>query len=255
MCLIVFSYKQHPDFPFILAGNRDEFFARPTLEAHFWDTKPEILAGRDQKAGGTWLGISRRGRIGAITNYRDFNNPREGERSRGEIIPKVLLGKNSAEKEIRSIGDRGNLYGGFNLLAGSLDSFFYINNISGKVESVSNGFHGISNAYLNTPWPKVEEAKKGVKEIISNRNFRTEELFEVLLNSKTYDEHSLPDTGLSKEMEKKVSSIFIDTEEYGTRCSTVLLIDKNGHVSFTEKTYLRNDTIKSKTVSFEFEIE
>lgn len=255
MCLIVFGYKAHKKYPLILAGNRDEFYDRPAKNAHFWNTNPPVLAGKDLKAGGTWLGVSDKGELGAITNYRDLTNPTKGEKSRGAIIPEFLNRENDLQKALEPFIEHGELYSGFNLIAGDTENLFYVSNITNQIERLHPGCYGISNAFLNTPWPKVNSAKKNFKSIISSDEIDEEAVFNLLQIRKTYPEHLLPQTGLSPELEKDVSSIFIETENYGTRCSTLLMIDNMGVVTFIERTY-RNDTGGAQIEKrFEFEIE
>lgn len=255
MCLIVFSYQYHNKYPFILAGNRDEFYDRPAKQAHFWDTNPRMLAGRDLKAGGTWLGVSEKGEFGAITNYRNLYNPTESERTRGEIIPDFLTGHKPAKEKLNAINEMKHKYSGFNLLAGSARQLYYLNNINGDYRPIVPGIHGISNAFLDTSWPKVEKARNEFEEITSSETIDKEAIFQLLETSDPFPEEFLPDTGLSKEMEKEVSPIFIETEGYGTRCSSLLMIDHDGTVKFTEKTF-RIQNGKSESVKeFSFDIE
>ena len=250
MCLIVFSYNHHQTYPFILAGNRDESYKRPTKQAHFWDTDPAILAGRDLKAGGTWLGVTKEGRIGALTNYRDFNHPREGEKSRGELIPDFLKSSNSPKEVLADLIRRGDRYDGFNMIAGTAKKLYYISNINKTLKEITPGIHGISNAFLDTPWPKVNVARDTFRSAISGAEIDEKAIFSLLKNSETYPQEKLPDTGLSPEMEKSVSPIFIETEEYGTRCSTLLTVDNSGLVRFVEKSYHTNEPEKEKRFEF-----
>lgn len=237
MCLIVFSFKQHRTYPVILAGNRDEFYSREAWQAHFWDTAPPMLAGKDLRAGGTWLGVNLKGEFGAITNYRDLNNPMSGKRTRGEIIPEFLTQDGSRKNRLTKLQMKYPAYSGFNLLAGNADQLFYLNNINRKFQSVAPGIHGISNAFLDIPWPKVEKAMSAFKDAVQPNDIDREAMFQLLQNSDTFPLEELPDTGLSQEMEKAVSPIFINTDDYGTRCSSLLTIDNDGQVRFTEKTY------------------
>jgi len=252
MCLIVFAFNFHSEYTVIFAGNRDEFYAREAQKAHFWDTEPSILAGKDLRAGGTWLGVSEKGEFGAITNFRDLDNPLEGDRSRGEIIPGFLTRKKSHKEKLSQLIRESKHYAGFNLLAGSSEQLYYVSNVSGEMHTVSPGIHGISNAFLDTPWPKVEKAKSEFKKAISPNRINRDRIFRFLKNSDTYPEESLPSTGLSPETEKAVSPIFIKTEGYGTRCSTLLTIDKSGKVHFTEKTYPAGDTSSEEIAEFTF---
>ena len=251
MCLIVFSFKHHTKYPVILAGNRDEFYGREAQQAHFWDTEPSLLAGKDLRAGGTWLGVSQNGEFGAITNHRDLNNPVNGERSRGYIIPVFLTNNGLPEEKIKRIESNFSKYSGYNLLAGNTDQLFYLTNVKRQTKTVSPGVHGISNAFLDTPWPKVEAAKSAFEDAIKPALIDREAIFKLLQDSDPFPQETLPDTGLSPEMEKAVSPIFIKTDDYGTRCSTLLTIDYNGRVQFTEKTYHFNgDSSVTKNFSF-----
>lgn len=238
MCLIVFAYKYHPEYPFILAGNRDEFHQRPALGIHMWDTDPLIVAGKDKKAGGTWLGVNENGRVAAITNYRDIQSIRENTPSRGEIIPKFLLSGEDTYHTLDHIEKRAGLYNGFNLIAGSIDELYYLSNHGHSLQAVEPGIHVISNAALNTPWPKSEWAKSRFNKLLKSGSLDEESLFDMLKNSDRYPPEQLPDTGLSEEMERAVSSVFILTENYGTRSSALVTIDRSNHLNFTERVYL-----------------
>lgn len=237
MCLIVFSFRHHPDYPIILAGNRDEFYERPARPAHTWNTQPNIIAGKDLKAGGTWLGVSEKGELAAITNHRNFYNPIEGEKSRGIIIPDFLTSEKPAQERIHQINRESQDYSGFNLIAGSSEELWYVSNVRDKAGTVSPGIHGISNAFLDTPWPKVEQAKAEFRAATRHPVIDPEEVFDLLKSSEPFPQEQLPDTGLSSEMERAVSPAFIKTDSYGTRCSSLLMIDYEGNTTFTERTY------------------
>lgn len=254
MCLIVFSFQNHRKYPLILAGNRDEFYARPAEQLHFWDREPRILAGKDLRAGGTWLGVSESGTFGAITNFRDFHNPMEGERSRGEIITELLGSEASLDSTLNQLNRFKQDYAGFNLLAGNARELYYLSNIKDDIEKVSPGIHGISNATLDTPWPKVETAIDLFRKAIDADSIDRDKIFEMLTHSDTYPADQLPDTGLSAEREKAVSPIFIETDGYGTRCSSLLTIDKNGRVEFTEKTHVPEMSPSESVKSYSFQI-
>ena len=254
MCLIVFSFQHHDTYPLILAGNRDEFYARPAEQLHYWDHQPHILAGKDLRAGGTWLGVSQSGSFGAITNYRDFNNPLEGERSRGEIIPGLLNSNETVEKNLNMVRNRKHDYAGFNLLAGNIENLYYLSNLKDDIETVAPGIHGISNAFLDTPWPKVKKAKKLFSDAIKADSINRDQIFEMLEDTETFPTDQLPNTGLSDEREKAVSPIFIQTEGYGTRCSSLLTIDYKGQVEFTEKTHVPELGTSEAVKHFTFQI-
>jgi uncharacterized protein with NRDE domain len=237
MCLILFSFKNHPEYPLILAGNRDEFYGREAQQAHFWNSIPSMLAGKDLRAGGTWLGVSGKGEFGAVTNYRDLRNPINGDRSRGEIIPGFLAQNGSIEKKLHQVKKNYPKYSGFNLLAGNADQLYYLNNINRQFRKVNPGINGVSNAFLDTSWPKVEKAKVAFRQATKPTSIDRGKILQLLQDSESFPQEILPDTGLDPEMEKAVSPIFIKTENYGTRCSTLLTIDNEGQVHFTEKTY------------------
>lgn len=230
MCLITLAYNVHPEYPFILAANRDEFRERAAQPAHFWPDAPHVLAGRDLKAGGTWLGITRAGRFAAITNYRDLRRAPVNGPSRGQLVRAALEGTM----------EPGNthVYEGFNLLHGPRDGLRYHNNVQGTEEPLKHGIHGLSNHFLNTPWVKVERAKDGMARLVTTSSEQmVDGLFQLLADDTLAPDERLPDTGLSLEQERAASSIFIPTPVYGTRCSTVVLVDRQGNVRFEERTF------------------
>ncbi|MDX1640928.1 MAG: NRDE family protein [Balneolaceae bacterium] len=254
MCLIVFSYKDHPRYPFILATNRDEFYDRPTEPAHVWNTSPKMLAGKDKKAGGTWLGISETGRFAALTNYRQMDDIKEDTTSRGIIVKDFLLSDSNPRKYLLELQNNGENFNGFNLIAGFFDDLYYISNKKEGVYKIKPGIHAISNAFLNTPWPKTEQASELFKNILDEEEPEEEHLFRMLQNDERYPIEELPDTGLPKETEKAVSSIFIKTDNYGTRSSTVVTFDDKRNVHFAERSYKAGSKNTDKTVRFDFKI-
>lgn len=242
MCLIVLAYRVHPRYPLIVAANRDEFLDRPALPAHFWTDAPHILAGRDLKAGGTWLGITSAGRFAALTNYRDLRVTAVSGRSRGALVRSALDGDLSEVD--------GRAFDGFNLLHGEVDALRYSNNIDGTDVALTPGIHGLSNHLLDTPWPKVVRARECFSEAIKAEEPPMEDLFALLSDPTRAPDHTLPDTGLDLERERALSSVLIATEGYGTRCSTVVMIGSDGAVRFAERTHAsRND------VRYEFSLD
>ena len=238
MCLLLIANKIHPDYKLIVAANRDEFYSRPTTPAEFWKDHPGLLAGKDLEAGGTWLGITKSGRFSAITNFRDFHNPiKENAPSRGKLTTDFLLGDQDRPTYTKSLQENSADYNGFNLIYGIKDDLCYYSNQTNLEIKLEKGIYGISNAMLDTPWYKVKKSKKRFAEIIKEEKSLIESLFGLMNDKETADDKSLPDTGIGKESEKALSSIFIKTEKYGTRCTTVLLIDKNDKVNFIEMTY------------------
>ena len=239
MCLITFSYKAHPNFKLIVAANRDEFYKRPTRAAQFWEEEqlPNILAGKDLKANGTWMGVSKSGKWGALTNYRDPSNIKENAPTRGDLVLDFLKSNDSEPIYLQKVQETAQDYNGFNLLIGSKDSLYHFSNENNLITEVKPGIHGVSNALLDTNWPKLDRAKKELKEVTSKASFSKEDLFSILKNSETAPDDKLPSTGIPYEWEKAVSSIFIKTENYGTLCSTLLLVDYDGNAEFTERRY------------------
>lgn len=228
MCLIALAYRVHPGFPLILAANRDEFLDRPTEPAHFWKDAPNMLAGRDERAGGTWLGVTRTGRIAAITNYRDMRRNFPPGPSRGLLVREAL------ERGIDTSTTQA--YAGFNLIHGTFADLRYHNNIQGTAIALQPGIHGLSNHFLDTPWPKVEKAKHELKKLLDAPEHQlVGSLFRLLADDAMAPDDALPDTGLALESERAASSIFIRTPGYGTRCSTVVLVDAKGNVYFEER--------------------
>lgn len=237
MCLIVFAYKYHPKYPFILAGNRDEFYARPTQKLHEWNSDPKIYAGRDLKEGGTWLGINEHGKIAVLTNYRDLTKIKENAPSRGNIATNILLSNEPIAEQLSGLIPEFQKYNGFNLIAGDLHNLYYVTNEKDYFSEIQPGLYGISNAFLNTPWPKTNDALQHFTHAINGETPDEEAIFELLANTSTYPDRMLPKTGLSPEMEKAVSSIFILTDDYGTRSSALVMMNQKGEIKFTEKTY------------------
>jgi uncharacterized protein with NRDE domain len=236
MCLIVFAYNSHPEYSFIFAGNRDEFYSRPTKAAEFWEEAPKILAGKDLVHGGTWLGVTRNGRFAAVTNYRQPNQDNK-KRSRGELVINFLRNEESPKNYLENINCFD--YAGFNLLVGNLSKseLFYLSNREGKIKSLKDGIYGLSNHLLNTDWHKVRRAKEFMKKILHQKQISSDELFCLLADKVQANEHDLPDTGIGMELERILSSIFVETPIYGTRCSTVLLLRKNGELTFIERSF------------------
>lgn len=259
MCSIFFAYNAHPKYRLILAANRDEFYERPTAAAHFWlEDAPQILGGRDLVYGGTWLGVTRSGRFSAVTNYRDPLAP-TGNLSRGNLVGDFLRSAETPAGYLQKVRRSARSYSGFNLLAGTFDAatetgYFSNRSENGEVKILEGGVYGLSNHLLDTPWRKVARGKRALANLIEKENFAVESLFEILLDARRAADADLPETGIGLERERLLSSIFIETPIYGTRSSTVLLIETSGKVSFAERTYERSRNVW-KEENFAFEIE
>ncbi|MBX9974356.1 NRDE family protein [Cytobacillus firmus] len=228
MCLILFAYKVHPVYKLIVAANRDEFYKRPTAPAHFWEDHPAILAGRDLSKMGTWMGVTKNGQFAALTNYRNPNEVTDGKRSRGDLVADFLKGSASPADFMEIASEHRSCYPGYNLLAGNLEELFYYSNVEDRIEQLEPGVYGVSNHVLNTGWPKVEKGKEGLSKLIDHAsgNF-TEDLFTLLQNADPAPDDMLPKTGVSLEWERILSPLFIKSEGYGTRSSTVMLMSED----------------------------
>ncbi|WP_010650270.1 NRDE family protein [Oceanobacillus massiliensis] len=238
MCLINFQLNDHPKYKLIIAANRDEFYNRPTAAAAFWNDSPEILAGRDLLQMGTWLGITKTGRIAALTNYRNPDLEEPGKYSRGEIITNYLISNQSPEAYLNALRAKRGDYSGFNLIVGNSEALFYYNNMEDKFDLIPNGTHALSNHFLNTPWPKVVKGRTMLREYSNSHDtVEIEKLFEIVADAEEAGDNDLPQTGITLDLERKLSPLFIQTPDYGTRTSTILLIDKNDQVTFVERTW------------------
>lgn len=237
MCVIYFAYDIHPDYPLILLANRDEFYDRPSAPADHWEDHPDIFAGRDLVAGGTWMGITKGGRVAAVTNYRE-PGARVGTRSRGELVAEFLKSDISAAEYMARVEQRSDYYSGFNLLAGEINhdrhELYYFSNRAEGVRELNPGLYGLSNHLLDTPWPKVDNGKARLRDSLAHP-FDKEFLFEVLADERLAEDDQLPDTGIGYEKEKALSAIFIRTPIYGTRCSNVLTFSKSLVPSLDER--------------------
>jgi uncharacterized protein with NRDE domain len=171
MCLILFAYRVHPRYQLVMAGNRDEFYERPTAPMAFWNDAPEVLAGRDLQAGGAWLGVTRSGRFAAITNYRDPTHGRVDAPSRGDLVSNYLTSQAGPQEYLEQLAPYGNNYNGFNLLVGDSQNLFYYSNYHGaEPKQLQPGYYGLSNHLLNTPWPKVEKGQRRLQELLNGQD-------------------------------------------------------------------------------------
>jgi len=235
MCLIIFAYNVHPAYRLILAANRDEFYERPSSPADFWADQPQVLAGQDLKEGGTWLGVTKKGKFAAITNYRDPSAFKSNALSRGGLVSRFISGKQNPSHYLEKIFPQADKYNGYNLILGEGGDLFVFSNRGGK-HKLKPGIYGLSNHLLNTPWPKVSRGKRILKAALDKKGNELEEaLFALLADHHIPPDNKLPATGIGLEWERVLSSIFITSPVYGTRSSTILLIGKNNRVKFVEK--------------------
>jgi uncharacterized protein with NRDE domain len=233
----------------IVAANRDEYFGRPAAPAEFWDDHPNVLAGRDLEAGGTWLGITLGGRFAALTNYRNPADRRTGAPSRGALVSEFLTGKATPRKYVEEVEKRSAAYNGFSLLVGDAGSMYFLSNRGGHAAPVDPGVHGLSNHLLDTPWPKVEKSKARLAALL-DRPFDSKAVFSLLHDTQRAPDGELPTTGVSLELEERLSAIRIPAVGgYGTRCSTVVCLGTDGKIEFHERSY-HEDGSESGTVGY-----
>lgn len=234
MCLIVFAWRPSHPTPLIVAANRDEFYARPTLPLARWPDAPQVYAGRDLEAGGTWMGISDDGRFAALTNIRD---PKQsiGRRSRGDLVARYLSGTQSLEDYLAEAAGRAAEYTGFNLLAGDAQRLYYLTSTNPAPVRLEEGVFGISNAGLNTPWPKLIRAKSALTARLNDP--QPSALLQLLHDPTPAAQAELPNTGVGLATEALLSSVFISSPNYGTRASTVLILNADGSRRMIEHSF------------------
>lgn len=248
MCLILFANNVHPKYKLIVAANRDEFYQRPTAPAYFWEDNPEILAGRDLEKKGTWMGVTKSGRFAALTNYRNPNEVTEGKRSRGELVSDSLKHHGDIKEYMKSLGKNNELYPGYNLLSGDGDNLYYYSNVGQVLQKVTPGVYGVSNHLLNTEWPKVQAGKEGLAAILNtDHEDYVEPLLTLLQKADQAPDEKLPQTGVSLEWERILSPMFIKSEGYGTRSSTVLLMSEK-EIHYVERVFSNNEVNTQKYV-------
>jgi uncharacterized protein with NRDE domain len=235
MCLILLAWQVHSGFPLVVAANRDEYFARPTAVADYWPDHPQVLAGRDLEAGGTWLGITHNGRFAALTNFRNPAAYRPDAPSRGRLVADFLTGEMDIDAYLDQLaaGD----YNGFNLLLGDGQRMLAFSNVTDQRHALAPGIYGLSNALLDTPWPKVGAGRTALATALTR--LPDEDALHALLRDDTiHPDEALPATGVSPEWERLLSAAFVRSPDYGTRSSTIIKVGADGMASFDEQTWL-----------------
>jgi uncharacterized protein with NRDE domain len=250
MCLIFTALNYHPVYKLIVAANRDEFYNRKTAAASYWDDFPNVVGGRDLEAGGTWMGMTTGGKISMLTNYRDPVNIMADAPSRGHLVADYLEQEVNADDYMKLVRSRAASYNGFNLIVGTVDELWYVSNYKDGITKLDSGLYGLSNHLLDSPWPKVTRGKIKLEPILGKSNLTSDDLMNFLYDDQTATE-DLPDTGIGAERERALSSMFIKTPNYGSRCSTVVLVDQHNRVQFTERVYDLS-TFEYTSTSFEF---
>jgi uncharacterized protein with NRDE domain len=234
MCLIVFAWRPGHALPLIVAANRDEFYARPTQPLAAWEDAPEVFAGRDLEAGGTWLGVGPHGRFAALTNIREPGQAL-GPRSRGELVAAYLRGELGVEAYLDQVASRSGQYSGFNLLVGDGQQLGYLHARESVPRLLEAGVYGLSNAGLDTPWPKLVKTRHGLERLLDEAD--PQRLLALLADAEPAPESELPQTGVGLATEKLLSSVFIASQNYGTRASTVLIVDDQGKRRLVERSF------------------
>jgi uncharacterized protein with NRDE domain len=239
VCLAVVALDVHPRYATVVAANRDEYHARPAGRAHWWNDAAgfALLAGRDLQQGGTWLGVTRRGRWAFVTNVREPGRHDPRAPSRGALVPAVLRDPHDVRDAVETAIVHAAACNGFNLVAGAGIGAVFGSNRTPHVQSLGAGIHGVSNAQLDTPWPKLARAKAGVAAWVARGSLDLDPLFDVLADRASAPDAELPDTGITRERERLLSAPFFVSADYGTRCSTVLALTRDGHVHLVERSF------------------
>lgn len=235
MCLLAIAYREHPDIPLIVAGNRDEFHARPSADARWWADRPEILGGRDLQAGGTWLALSAGGRFASVTNFRDAVPPSPKLASRGSLVTDFIDASTTAVDFVRSLS--GDRYGAFNLIVSDGSELAYARNRDADQRALPAGIYGIANAALDTPWPKVVRTKDALRALIDADRVNETSLFKLLSDRERAPAAEVDAGELPFDKAHALTAPFVVMPEYGTRCSTVVLFGADGSVRFAEQRF------------------
>ncbi|MGB1009647.1 MAG: NRDE family protein [Thiolinea sp.] len=253
MCFALLALGQHPEYPFILAANRDEFTNRPAQVMHEWEDVPGVLAGRDLESMGSWLALNQHDRrLALVTNVRDGSR-QTAERSRGLLIRDLVDTDQSMEARLDALTAEQGSYAGFNVLTGIVgEAMYYLSNrIADAPVRLENGLYGLSNAALDTPWPKVLRGKKRLQTLLAKHSEITyEDLFAILADDKKAPDDQLPNTGISLEWERFLSSLFIYGESYRTRCSTIVLMDNHERIYCRERSFKQDGGFVDNTFCF-----
>jgi uncharacterized protein with NRDE domain len=252
MCLVLVVWRTHPQIPCLVAANRDEFHARPTAPAAWWSDHPQILAGRDLEAGGTWLGMTRTGRFAALTNYRDPEQRQAQAPSRGALVTYMLESGVSVAEGLAHLRAEGPGYNGFNMIFSDGERLGIFESTRGAGRELGPGIYGLSNHLLDTPWPKVQKAKSRLQAALSNTT-DTAPLLALLRDDRPAPDAQLPQTGVSIEWERLLSSAFVRAQDYGTRCSTIIRIEAQGRAYFEEWSWSAGGSEIGRT-SLQFEL-
>jgi uncharacterized protein with NRDE domain len=238
MCLILWTYANHPRYRLILAANRDEFYRRPTTAAAYWPDAPGVVGGRDLKAGGSWLAVSRSGRLAALTNYRDPSAVAPEALSRGNLVKDFVCGTASPAAYLEAVYGRRAAYNDFNLIVADGEQMWYLGSRGLPPQPVAPGIHGLSNHLIDTPWPKVSEGKAALAAVAAGDAVAPDALLALLTHRRQPEDDRLPDTGVGLARERVLAPRFIVSPSYGTRSATMLLVSRRGRATFCEWTFV-----------------
>lgn len=255
--MIIFAPDWHPGYQLIVAANRDEYYKRPDQPAAFWPEHPLMLAGKDLDQGGTWMGITKSGKFAALTNYRDPASMKKGAPSRGQLVHNYLNSQLPPADFIAGLENGGAAYNGFNLLLGSTAALYYYSNREKNLLSIEKGIHGLSNSLLDVPWPKVSKAVKAVEALSDEQAIKPEQLFAIMADQTLPPDDELPQTGVGIDFERVLAPAFVAGESYGygTKLTTVILVDRNHCVNFWERSYKKGNTADYTDVHYSFQIQ
>jgi len=243
MCLLVVAWLSHPRYRLVVAGNRDEFHDRPAAPLGWWNDAPGTLAGRDLRAGGTWLGLSRPGRVGLLTNFREAEPaaPRgtpEAAPSRGRLVPEFLAGNTSPAGFLEALHGRASAFAGFNLLVGDRSGLHYYSNVGGAPpRALPPGVYGLSNHRLDEPWPKLLRTRERFAAELRADEPAADGLFGLLGDATPAEPPPVTGDGLPPDLERALSAPFVRHDRYGTRCSTVVLVAHDGGTVVHERRF------------------
>jgi uncharacterized protein with NRDE domain len=245
MCLLVLAWRAHARYRLVVAANRDEFHARAAAPLAKWPPPAELLAGRDLRSQGTWLGVDRKRRFGVVTNFRELQAPRTGAPSRGDLVPGFLgvpgrQPEARAEDFLAALEPRAAAWSGFNLLLADADALWYASNrTTSFARELGTGVYGLANESLDTPWPKLQRVRSGFETWLREAApDDTEGLFTLLADRTPAPDPSPAHNGaLPREWARALSAPFVLHPEYGTRCSTVLLLEADGRLQLVERRF------------------
>jgi uncharacterized protein with NRDE domain len=236
MCLILLALSQHENYPLVILSNRDEFYARPTRAAHWWDDAPDTFGGRDLEAHGTWMGVNNQGRFAAVTNIREPGHKQISKRSRGDLTREFLTGSESVPQFLARINTQQDDFAGFNLLLGDNNELWSYSNRQPGIHKLTPGFYGVSNGYFDEAWPKLASGKIALEQALSN-DADDDAFIDIMSSEQQPPDNLLPTTGVPLEKERLLSSRFIKMPDYGTRATSLVKFSNQNTIRFTEQSF------------------